>query len=339
MSAEHAPGTSPRELRLVEAMPDDAVEAWLGLLVRLLDVPASEAEAIREELESHLRERVRDLVVSGQDEEDAVRCAVSELGDAAALASRYREVRAYPRRRLMMNLSVLGLIGGVVAVGLVAVTQPGASVPVSVFEPPAPTQAEQAAMSRQVSAKRSSTTLDDALSFIAESSGLALHAEWRALDEAGVNPETPVTLGGGEVTISAMIRLISEQIGGPAEDRLDVRVNDGTLRVATVTWFDQRETVLACYDLSGLASDVSADAVPEVIQKFVFPDGWLDNGGTTAKLHMVGNRMFVEAPTRYQARVEWFVEQLRTEGAGVMAGAAPGGAREPRLSAGPGRGR
>ena len=103
MSAERVP-EQRRELRLAGEERADAIGVWLDLLVKLLRLPARECEAIRDELESHLRERVRDLVVAGTTEDDAVRVAVGELGDAASLAARYREARAYPRRRLKWRI-------------------------------------------------------------------------------------------------------------------------------------------------------------------------------------------------------------------------------------------
>ena len=64
---------------------------------------------------------VRDQMLAGVSECDAVRTAVAELGDAAALARRFREAGKTPLRRTAMNLAVLGVAGAAMVTSLVAV--------------------------------------------------------------------------------------------------------------------------------------------------------------------------------------------------------------------------
>src|SRR5437868_331163 len=82
---------------------DDTVSAWLDVLCKLVRLPREQTESIRVELEEHLRERVRDLMVEGEPEDVATRRAIAELGDAAALADRFRRAEHTPRRRMLMN--------------------------------------------------------------------------------------------------------------------------------------------------------------------------------------------------------------------------------------------
>lgn len=84
----------------------DAADAWLDRVTAMLRVPASEREAIRAELNEHLRERIRDLMLSGSTEGTATSQAISELGDAAMLARRYQEAIEPSSRRSLMHVGI-----------------------------------------------------------------------------------------------------------------------------------------------------------------------------------------------------------------------------------------
>ncbi|MFG0241391.1 MAG: permease prefix domain 1-containing protein [Phycisphaerales bacterium JB054] len=111
--------TPPADLRAPEETHDQ-IGAWLDRLVRLTRLPAAEAAELRDELDAHLRERVRDLMLSGHDEPDAIHRSISELGDLAQLAQRYREASRTPRRRLFMNLAVIAVAGSALGLSTLA---------------------------------------------------------------------------------------------------------------------------------------------------------------------------------------------------------------------------
>lgn len=93
---------------------------WLEELGGALRMPYERAEAIREELAEHLRERVRDLELGGMSEAAAASVAVRELGDAAAVARRFRNADKTPIRRRIMNLAVIGIAGAALVTSVVA---------------------------------------------------------------------------------------------------------------------------------------------------------------------------------------------------------------------------
>jgi hypothetical protein len=102
---------------------DEEVEAWLRVLRKLLRVSGEQASSICEELESHLRERIRDLQVSGRSESEAIRVAIGELGDAAVLAGRFQAVARWRFRRLSMNIAIAVVAGSAALLSLVAVSR------------------------------------------------------------------------------------------------------------------------------------------------------------------------------------------------------------------------
>jgi hypothetical protein len=111
----------------VPGAPTDPVSSWLDVLEKLLDLPVDESRSIREELASHLRERVRDLTLTGMNEGEAVRAAISELGDAAELARRFHRARSPSRRRHVMNIILAATASAALVGGGVAVRSAGQS--------------------------------------------------------------------------------------------------------------------------------------------------------------------------------------------------------------------
>jgi len=80
----------------------DPIDAWLDVFIRLLGASRGEAQTIRDELEDHLRSRVDDLTIIGVAEPDAIRRAISELGETADLAVRFRRSRRDQQRSWIM---------------------------------------------------------------------------------------------------------------------------------------------------------------------------------------------------------------------------------------------
>lgn len=321
MSAERVP-QRPAGLRLAGSQGEDAIGVCLAGLMRALRMPADECEAIREELESHLRERVRDLEIGGMTEDDAVRCAAAELGDVSHLAARYREARAFPRRRLMMNLSMLAVAGAAVVVGVVTLAQPSERPRASVFSPPAPTPQEQTALARPVQAEFQDVTAGEVFAFVSQTIGMPISVVWASLPNVG--PDSRVSFAAKNADLATILTEVGDDLGAGAEWTLACRVQDGVVRVATDEYFDRREIVLASYDLSGLAGQVSDQQFSDLIREFVHPSGWKDNGGDMARFLFAGSRMFVEAPKRYHVQIQWFLDELtKTPGRAAGVGGTP----------------
>lgn len=115
------------QLRLTDpAPPPDSIDAWLTVLSTLMRGPRDEIDAVREELASHLRERVRDLMLSGASESDATSRAIGELGDAASLARRFQDAIVPSQRRSRMQIAVLTVSVAAAAFGGATLLRPSA---------------------------------------------------------------------------------------------------------------------------------------------------------------------------------------------------------------------
>ncbi|MGD9688846.1 MAG: permease prefix domain 1-containing protein [Phycisphaerales bacterium] len=114
-----------------EASPPEraSIRSWLDLLTSLLDLPEAERAAVRDELDSHLRDRVRDLTLAGMSEPAASARALSELGDAALLARRFKEAIEPSKRRLIMNGTALTIAGAAILFSSFALFQSSGGSP------------------------------------------------------------------------------------------------------------------------------------------------------------------------------------------------------------------
>lgn len=111
--------------RGTNAVASDTIAGWLSLLERMLRMPEAQTKEIRDELESHVRDRARDFMLAGLDAEESARRAIAELGETAELAERFRATRGESRRRQVMAMTSIGLAAGAAVVSIAALLQGG----------------------------------------------------------------------------------------------------------------------------------------------------------------------------------------------------------------------
>ncbi len=98
----------------VHPSSNDAILSWLDVLTSMLSLSESKRMQVRDELEDHLRSRVDDLLITGLEEHQAVKQAVSELGETAQLAKVVTNAHTHttPRRRTMQTILIAGALAG-----------------------------------------------------------------------------------------------------------------------------------------------------------------------------------------------------------------------------------
>lgn len=296
----------------------DPIGAWLDVLSSLLRVSPGERRAIRDELDSHLRDRVRDIMLTGLDEVRATRDAIGELGDAAELAARYgRATRTPSRRRLAMNMGMLGVAGAALLTSMVALNDAEQPTGLSVY-PGGAGRTESAAVS--VGAIRAEgDPLADVLSRIAANLGVRLVVDWESLAPLGVEPVSEVRIDVPGGSMDEVLRAIGDGLtrgevpeSAAMSGEIDHRLSGGVLRVASGRAFDLSERVLATIDVSAVLESgvVSEEEITSLVTGFIEPEQWSDNGGDVSSLSIVGGRIFVKAPPRIIEGVRWIVGQL-----------------------------
>ncbi|MCB9845117.1 MAG: hypothetical protein H6811_03910 [Phycisphaeraceae bacterium] len=317
-------------------MPRDAVALWLESLIRAMRLPRREAIEIRDELEGHLRERVRDLMLAGRDEPEAVHAAIRELGDAALLAQRY-QAASRPRRTMMKvgAIAVVALAGGLILSNLAPSLGGGWTVAGprgSVFPADQASVADPLAEIR-VSGTIEDTTLEHALEFLATAADRTLYVHWSELEDWGIDREIEIArVPLPDLSLADALDLINSEIR--SDNALAARARGRLLEISTQEAFDARDRQLVAYDLSeAIEAGVDPHDVSISLMNLVEPDHWADNGGSIATASALGTKLFVSAPPRMHARIAWVLEQLTDdrESATDPRGASPRAALETRL--------
>jgi hypothetical protein len=296
----------------------DPVGSWLDVLMGLIRLPQAERRSIRDELDSHLRDRVRDIMLTGLDEVSATREAIAELGDAAELATRFgRASRAPARRRLAMNIGMLGVACTALVTSVVALNGGSQPAGVSVYPGVSSAQPAQGAEVSIGALDAQSMPLEDVMQFIAASAGMRLVVDWGSLSGAGLEPVSEVTLNLKDANLDAAFDAIREATRDfvpmqlPADARLDYRISGKELRVASAHAFDMADRVIATIDISSvLERGVEENQVTELVMNFIEPDQWVESGGDVSTMSIVGGKMFIKAPPRVIEGTRWIVGQL-----------------------------
>ncbi len=297
----------------------DSIDAWLAVLVRLLDISTTRRDAIRDEIEAHLRERVRDLMITGTPEHDAVRAAISELGEVADLARRFSHASKSRTRRTIMNAAVLAFGALSVASATVFLGGPQPAPRVAIFnaQPPAAAAYEATILDdRATEVHFEGMSLDEVLRLLAAQSDLDLLVDARSLEAQGILMEQEVPLGLNHARpVSQVLALVSQQFEHP----FAWRVHDQILEIATPETFDRREVVLASFDVQSVLDRICEDTgdadeatarLESLVIDYIEPNAWDSNGGDLASLRIVGGKMFVKAPSRFHPPIEWIIAQL-----------------------------
>ncbi len=299
-----------------------SIESWLSLFSRLLRLPDANKKAIVDELDQHLRERVRDLMLGGQSETDALRLAIDELGGAAELAERFRAASRPRQRRFLMNAALIGAgaISVVTASVLISSSSRGPSV--AFYEPPAAESDRALLGDTMISVAFNETPLPEVFAFIGEALDSDVIVHWGDLEECDVGRDRTVSLKlDRRRPVSQVLGFLRKSLDpGTRQLALDWRYADGLLELGTVEYFDRRETVMSSFDVGDILARIdeehsivrfeSIEKLCELVYTYVEPNSWESNGGNIARLMVVGPKMFIRAPARYYARIEWILGQL-----------------------------
>ena len=309
----------------------DPIGSWLDVLGSLLRVSPGEKRAIRDELDSHLRDRVRDIMLTGMDEVRATRDAIGELGEAAELAARYgRAARTPSRRRLAMNIGMLGVAGAALLTSVMALNDAEQPAGLSVY--PGGTAREESGAVPVAAIRAEGDALSEVLQRVASGAGLRLVVDWESLAPLGFESVSEVRVDVPNGSIDAVLGAISDgttRAGSPDEwshtGGIDYRVADGVLRVASGHAFDLSERVLATIDVAAVLESgaVSEEQITGLVTEFIEPEQWIDNGGDVSSMSIVGGKIFLKAPPRIIEGVRWIVGQLSAP-AQAQSGTAPG---------------
>jgi len=313
---EHREGAELRPRPGLASRTGDPIDAWLTLLTSMLRMPESRASEIRDELEDHLRTRVRDQLVAGEDEHVAVRRAIDEVGEASAVAHQFRSAARTPIRRLVMNLSIIAVSAAALGLSVVAIN--GTPAQPSTYE---------ASSLRIEGLHGAEITTDPTWSFeqfathMGEIAGRPTFIHWSSLADAGIDRGDEEWTFDVEIegaSFETVMRLLNERVD--AFYSIAARTHEGRLEFASREYFDRFSRRLVRYDITDIVRTVAETwngdherartEIIDLIQTYVEADDWLENGGELASMRPVGNQLFIQAPERFFPKVEWLLAQL-----------------------------
>src|SRR3954466_5621508 len=101
-------------------MSQQEFDSYLALLCRLLRIAPQQREQVAEEFRTHMEDRLEELLAKGMDREAAVKMALEEFGDAAGLAAQIASISQGRRKRWIMRIGTVSVVG-LAAAGLLAV--------------------------------------------------------------------------------------------------------------------------------------------------------------------------------------------------------------------------
>jgi hypothetical protein len=252
-------------------MSQQEFDTYLSLLCRLLRIAPQQREQVAEEFRAHMEDRLDELLAKGMDHEASVKLALEEFGDAAGLAAQIASISQGRRKRWIMRIGTVSVVG-LAAAGLLAVSlwPDGARVkapqvvaqsddkPKEPGKPKAEARAEESMeqkLARRIDVEYPETPLKEVLEDLKERIGLQMYLNAKAITGAEVSLEAPITINLKGVRVDMALDLILEQAG---EGKLEYVERDGILIVSTSDALSGASEVKVynCRDLLSMASPV-----------------------------------------------------------------------------------
>lgn len=270
-------------------MRDPAFEQYLETLSRLLKLSTRERAEIRRELAAHVEEFIEDQLAHGATREEAVRRAIEDFGDAAALAARFHhpDIR---KRWLMRGTAAAACVGFAVftytflggpspKAATAGAANPAAGTQVLTLRadapeanrrseatvaltPAAPLGSDHAENAEDIAVETAlqrrvadvhfeNTPFNDVVQFFQQAAGITIIVYWRDLQNAGIDGQREVSLVLKDTPIERALRLALDQVTDETE--IDFAIRDGLAVIASSERLNRR-LQLYVYDVRDLMS-------------------------------------------------------------------------------------
>jgi hypothetical protein len=262
-------------------MSDHEFDNYLALLSRLLKLGDKQRDAIAGELRSHLEDRLDELLARGISRDQAVRQALEEFGDAAAMAAEFAAIRGAKRKRWIMRLTTASVAATLLIAAGIFTFWPGhnagpgaakivAQAPAGGDSASSVRTAEAADKPRAVkeildsrlSVEFSEKPLVDVAKQLSEQSGVTIYLDARRLEEAGVNVDTPITIAFRDIRFRTLLELMLGELD------LAYLIKDDILVLTTLERAESPDmAIVRVYDCRELlALPRPPGSVPKVVQ-------------------------------------------------------------------------
>jgi hypothetical protein len=305
-------------------MNDREFENYLVLLGGMLRLRRTQRDSISGELRDHLIEHVAHLEASGITHEEAVRRALEEFGDAAALAAGFSALVGMRRRRLIMRCTIgttIFMTGLVIAMwafrppviddpqvaqaqgesnaGEKASTDRAKVGRGRTARSASPDEAAREKLKEHTDVEFNEVPLLDALKYLSDRHQVQFYIDKRSLSDAGVPADAPTTFQLKAVPLDMVLDLMLR------ENQLGYRIRNGVVVIASESDIQSQTDVRVYRVPEGMAGELAA-----LIPATIATDHWREQ--VQMQIHGLGGA------------------------AGNMPGMMGGAAGAPGMPAGPG---
>ena len=253
-------------------MSEEEFESYLGLLGRFLRLSESQRETIARELRDHMEDRLEELMERGHSRDEAIRIALDEFGDAAALAADFSRIGRRRKWIMRTTAATMGIAATVLIVSFLLpenrafvpappLTRADESKPAAAATPVAQGRVftaasdggdvKPAAFIQTIPEMTfEETSFESVVEFLAEQNDLNIHVNWNALEIAGIDRKTGVSIKAKNVKLETALKLILDGVGG-GNAPLGYMIRDGVVVITTQEDLDTH-TVVRVYDCRDL---------------------------------------------------------------------------------------
>ncbi|MBC7854235.1 MAG: hypothetical protein IAF94_12440, partial [Pirellulaceae bacterium] len=256
-------------------MSQQEFDTYLSLLCRLLRIAPPQREQVAEEFRTHMEDRLEELLSKGMDRAAAVKLALEEFGDAAGLAAQIASISQGRRKRWIMRIGTVSVVGLAAAVLLAValwpegarvkapqvVAQAGAAAGAPGAGAPALGQNEPSIedkLAQRIDVEYPETPFKEVLDDLKERAGIQMYLNAKAIKSAVPDAlEAPITINLKQVRLDMVLDILLEQAG---DDSLAYVERDGILIISTSEALSGASEVKVynCRDLLAMASPVPA---------------------------------------------------------------------------------
>jgi hypothetical protein len=255
-------------------MSDHEFDNYLALLAKLLRLGEAQRQAIAGELRAHLEDRLDELVSRGVPKHEAVKQALEEFGDAAALAGEFVSISRGRKRRWIMRLTTASVAAIVlIAAGIftfwpgtnagpgvaaVVAQNPGAAGPPGAV-PPGTDRAQAVKtlddkLNQRIDAEWIETPFRDVMHHLQDTTGITFYVKAKKIEEVGVAHDTPVSQNFKQIRLSTLLDLMLEELGlvySQKDDLIVITTPDDASATMEVRVYDCRDLLAMPTGLPG----------------------------------------------------------------------------------------
>ena len=210
----------------------------------------------------------------------------------------------------------------------------------------APPRADSAATQRKLAQNApeinfSAIPFSDTMDFLRDVTDLNIFVNWRALEAAGLDRNTPVTVRLKNIPFEQALRYILRDAGAGSV-ALDYAVIDGIVNISTAEDLAANTTVRV-YSVAKLLKQMpstlpssateevlrnnKAEQLVQLIRETVAPDSWRDAGGPVGAIREINGRLVITQTEANHALITKLLDEIGGDDAGVSA--ASGGEAQP----------